>query len=122
MIRRPPRSTLFPYTTLFRSLGFVSLVAPLVATGNTVVAIPSEAAPLSATDFYAVLETSDLPAGVINIVTGSTDALAQVLAEHLDVDGVWYFGGSAARAVEAASAGGMKRTPGGGPPRRRLAT
>jgi len=86
-------------------LGFVSLVAPLVATGNTVVAIPSEAAPLSATDFYAVLETSDLPAGVINIVTGSTDALAQVLAEHLDVDG-----GSAARAVEAASAGNMKRT------------
>src|SRR5438132_9640350 len=91
-------------------LGFVSLVAPLVATGNTVLAIPSEAAPLSATDFYAVLETSDLPAGVINIVTGSTDALAQVLAEHLDVDGVWYFGGSAARAVEAASAGNMKRT------------
>src|SRR5881397_1002917 len=54
-------------------LGFVSLVA----TGNTVVAIPSEAAPLAATDFYAVLETSDLPAGVINILTGSTDALAQ---------------------------------------------
>ncbi|PYO37140.1 MAG: aldehyde dehydrogenase [Gemmatimonadetes bacterium] len=91
-------------------LGFVSLVAPLVATGNTVVAIPSEAAPLAATDFYAVLETSDLPAGVINILTGSTDALAQVLAEHLDVDGVWYFGASAARAVEAASAGNMKRT------------
>src|SRR3989442_7068516 len=97
-------------------LGFVSLVAPLVATGNTVVAIPSEAAPLSATDFYAVLETSDLPAGVINIVTGSTDALAQVLAEHLDVDGVWYFGGAAARAGGTASAREMKRTPGGGPP------
>ncbi|HTG53655.1 MAG TPA: aldehyde dehydrogenase family protein, partial [Gemmatimonadaceae bacterium] len=62
-------------------LGFVSFVAPLVATGNTVVAIPSEAHPLAATDFYSVLETSDLPAGVINIVTGAKDALSLVLAE-----------------------------------------
>jgi len=91
-------------------LGFVSLVAPLVATGNTVVAIPSEPAPLSATDLYSVFETSDLPAGVVNIVTGANDALAKVLAEHLDVDGVWYFGGAAGKAVEAASAGNMKRT------------
>src|SRR5216683_2844887 len=45
-------------------LAFVSLVAPAIATGNTVVAIPSEAHPLSATDFYSVLETSDVPAGV----------------------------------------------------------
>ena len=91
-------------------LGFVSLVAPLVATGNTVVAIPSEPAPLAATDLYSVFETSDLPAGVVNIVTGANDALAKVLAEHLDVDGVWYFGGTAGKAVEAASAGNMKRT------------
>jgi len=92
-------------------LGFVSLVAPAVAVGNTVVAIPSSPYPLAATDFYSVLETSDLPGGVINIVTGETDALAGILAEHLDVDAVWYAGGAAgAKAVEAASAGNMKRT------------
>ena len=92
-------------------LGFISLVAPAIAVGNTVVAVPSEAHPLAATDFYSVLETSDLPGGVVNIVTGAKDALAQVLAEHLDVDGIWYFGGAAgAKAVEAASAANMKRT------------
>ena len=92
-------------------LGFVSVVAPAVAVGNAVVALPSEPHPLAATDFYAVLETSDWPAGVINIVTGAKDALAKVLAEHDDVDAVWYFGSQAgARAVELASAGNMKRT------------
>ncbi|HEX9279133.1 MAG TPA: aldehyde dehydrogenase family protein [Gemmatimonadales bacterium] len=91
-------------------LGFVSLVAPLAATGNTVVVVPSAPAPLSATDLYSVLETSDLPAGVINIVTGATDTLAQVLADHLDVDGVWYFGAAGGKAVELAAAGNMKRT------------
>jgi aldehyde dehydrogenase (NAD+) len=95
----------------FPLLGFVSAVAPLVATGNTAVAIPSEPHPLAATDFYAVLETSDVPDGVINIVTGAKDALAKVLAEHDDVEGVWYFGGAAgAKAVELASASNMKRT------------
>jgi len=92
-------------------LGFVSLVAPAVAVGNTVVAIPSSAHPLAAIDFYSVLETSDLPGGVINIVTGDSDALSRILAEHLDVDAVWYAGGAAgAKAVEEASAGNMKRT------------
>jgi aldehyde dehydrogenase (NAD+) len=92
-------------------LGFVSLVAPAVALGNTVVAIPSTPHPLSATDFYGVLETSDLPDGVINIVTGDKDPLARILAEHLDVDAVWYCGSPAGvQAVEEASAGNMKRT------------
>jgi aldehyde dehydrogenase (NAD+) len=92
-------------------LGFVSLVAPAIAVGNTVVALPSEAHPLAATDFYSVLETSDLPSGVVNIVTGAKEALALVLAEHLDVDGVWFAGSAAgAKAVEEASAGNMKRT------------
>jgi aldehyde dehydrogenase (NAD+) len=92
-------------------LGFVSLVAPAVAVGNTVLAVPSTAAPLSATDAYGVLETSDLPDGVINIVTGDQDALARVLAEHLNVDAVWCCGSAAAgRVVEEASAGNMKRT------------
>src|SRR3989454_3867721 len=92
-------------------LGFVSLVAPAVAVGNTVVAIPSEAHPLAATELYSVLETSDVPAGVINIVTGAKDELSKVLADHLDVDALWYFGyQAAATEVERASAGNMKRT------------
>ena len=92
-------------------LGLVSLVGPAIAVGNTVVAIPSERAPLAATDFYQVLETSDLPAGVINIVTGAKDALAKTLAEHDDVDAIWYFGTrEGAKAVELASASNMKRT------------
>src|SRR6266436_4331267 len=70
-------------------LGFVSLVGPCVAVGNTVIAIPSEAHPLAATELYTVLDASDVPAGVINIVTGAKDALAKVLAEHDDVDAVW---------------------------------
>jgi aldehyde dehydrogenase (NAD+) len=92
-------------------LGLVSLVAPAICVGNTVVAIPSERAPLAATDFYQVLETSDVPAGVINIVTGAKDALAKTLAEHDDVDAMWYFGSrEGVKTAELASAGNMKRT------------
>ena len=92
-------------------LGLVSLVAPAVAVGNTVIVVPSETQPLAATELYTVLEASDVPAGVINIITGAKDALAKVLAEHDDVDAVWYFGNQAAGAeVERASAGNMKRT------------
>jgi len=79
--------------------------------GNAVVAVPSESAPLLATDFYQVLETSDVPAGVVNIVTGARDELAEVLAAHDDVDGVWYFGPREGHAaIERLSAGNMKRT------------
>lgn len=92
-------------------LGFVSTVAPAIAVGNTVVAIPSERAPLPATDFYQVLDTSDVPGGVVNIVTGRRDELTQVLAAHDDVDACWYFGTAAgSEAVERLSAGNMKRT------------
>jgi aldehyde dehydrogenase (NAD+) len=92
-------------------LGFVSIVAPAIATGNTVVAIPSEHQPLAVTDFYQVLETSDVPAGVVNIVTGRRDDLAKVLAEHDDVDAIWYFGqAEGVKACEMASVGNMKQT------------
>ncbi len=92
-------------------LAFVSLVAPAIAMGNTVVAVPSEQWPLAAIDFYSVLETSDLPDGVLNIVTGSRDALAKVLAEHDEVDAMWYFGSrEGVTQVEKASAANMKRT------------
>jgi aldehyde dehydrogenase (NAD+) len=92
-------------------LGFLSLVAPALAMGNTVVVVPSQRSPLSATDCYQVFETSDVPAGVVNIVTGERDLLSTVLAEHDDVDAIWYFGPQeGGRPVELASAGNMKRT------------
>ena len=95
----------------FPLLGFVSLVAPAIAVGNTVIVIPSEPNPLAATEFYTVLETSDVPSGVINVITGAKDALAKVLAEHDDADGMWYFGTAAGvKTVELASAANMKRT------------
>jgi aldehyde dehydrogenase (NAD+) len=92
-------------------LALVSLAAPAIALGNRVVVVPSQAYPLAATDLYQVLDTSDLPGGVVNIVTGARDALAKVLAEHDEVDGLWYVGPAAGSAmVEAAAAGNLKRT------------
>jgi aldehyde dehydrogenase (NAD+) len=84
---------------------------PIIAMGNTAVVIPSETSPLSATDFYQVIETSDVPPGVVNIITGRKEVLAPVLASHLDVDGLWYFGDrKGSQLVEYESAGNMKRT------------
>jgi aldehyde dehydrogenase (NAD+) len=92
-------------------LGFVSLVAPAIAMGNAVVAVPSERWPLAATDVYQVLDTSDVPGGVVNIVTGVRDELTETLAAHDDVEAMWYFGGAEGSAmVERLSAGNMKRT------------
>jgi aldehyde dehydrogenase (NAD+) len=92
-------------------LGVIGLLAPLIAMGNTVVLVPSETHPLAATDLYQVLDTSDVPGGVINIVTGGRDSLAKTLAEHLDVDGIWFVGEQAGRTlIEKASAGNLKRT------------
>jgi aldehyde dehydrogenase (NAD+) len=92
-------------------LGFVSVVAPAIAAGNTVISVPSELHPLAVTDFYQVLETSDVPAGVVNIVTGRKNELTKVLAEHDDVDAIWYWGDKAGvKAAELASCGNMKQT------------
>jgi aldehyde dehydrogenase (NAD+) len=92
-------------------LAFVSLMAPAIARGNTVVVIPSEKFPLSATDFYQVLDTSDVPPGVVNIVTGDRDHLIETLIQHEDVDGVWYFGpAEGCYHVEYESAANMKHT------------
>jgi aldehyde dehydrogenase (NAD+) len=92
-------------------LAFISLVAPLIAVGNRVVVVPSERYPLVATDFYQVLETSDVPAGVVNIVTGSRDTLAKTLAEHDDVDALWAFGpADVSEMAERLSVGNLKRT------------
>ena len=91
-------------------LGLVSLVAPALAMGNTVVAVPSEPYPLSATDLYQVFETSDLPAGVVNLITASHEEVSQTLAGHMDLDAVWYFGsGGLTGGIEKASATNLKR-------------
>jgi aldehyde dehydrogenase (NAD+) len=93
-------------------LGLVSLLAPAIAMGNRVVAVPSSRLPLVAAELYAVLDTSDVPAGVVNLVTGAQDALAEVLAAHADVDAFWWHGATAAQSqrVESLSVSNLKRT------------
>ncbi|MDQ0393289.1 aldehyde dehydrogenase family protein [Labrys monachus] len=90
-------------------LAFVSLVMPAIAMGNRVVVVPSPVHPLAATDFYQILDTSDVPGGVVNIVTGARDELAKTLAEHDDVAALWYHGTkSGGAATEKGSAGNLK--------------
>ena len=92
-------------------LALVSLIMPALAVGNRIVVVPSAPHPLSATDFYSVLETSDMPAGAINIITGEADALAKTLAEHAGVDALWYVGSREGfKKVEADSADNLKST------------
>jgi aldehyde dehydrogenase (NAD+) len=92
-------------------LGLVSLVAPLVAMGNSVVALPSPGFPLAALDLVQVFETSDLPGGVVNLVTGRRDDVVPTLADHDDVDALWAFADPDLCAdIERRSSGNMKRT------------
>ncbi len=91
-------------------LGFLSLVMPALAMGNTVIAIPSEAYPLITSDLYQLFDTSDLPGGAVNIVTGYASQLLKTLAEHDDVDAIWCFGDEAqATAAKSASIGNLKQ-------------
>ena len=91
-------------------LGFFSLVLPLIAAGNSVVGVPSETYPLIAGDLYQVFETSDLPAGVVNIVTGRAGELLKVLAEHDDLDALWCYGDAEMCATaKALSVGNLKQ-------------
>ena len=91
-------------------LGFLSLVMPAIAMGNTVVVIPSETYPLIIGDLYQVFETSDLPGGVVNMVSGRSPELLKVLAEHDDVDAIWSFAGEAnSAAAKLLSAGNLKQ-------------
>jgi acyl-CoA reductase-like NAD-dependent aldehyde dehydrogenase len=69
-------------------LGLVSVVAPLIITGNTVVVIASEDHPLTAITLAEVMATSDLPGGVVNVLTGSVAEIAPWLASHMDVNGI----------------------------------
>jgi aldehyde dehydrogenase (NAD+) len=91
-------------------LGFLSLVMPAIAMGDTVVAVPSEGYALIMGDLYQVFETSDLPGGVVNMVSGRASELLKVLAEHDDVDAIWSFSGEANAAVaKALSVGNLKQ-------------
>ena len=91
-------------------LGFLSLVMPLLAVGNTVVAVPSETYPLIAADLYQLFDTSDLTGGAVNIVTGYASQLLKTLAEHDDVDAIWCYGDEATVAsAKAMSVGNLKQ-------------
>ncbi|MDJ1017258.1 MAG: aldehyde dehydrogenase family protein [Paracoccaceae bacterium] len=92
-------------------LGFVSIVAASMAMGNRLAIMGSEPYPLAATDFYQVLETSDVPNGVVNILTGSHAEIAPQMAGHMDIDAVWSFSSSDLSAtIEREAAGNLKRT------------
>ena len=92
-------------------LGLVSCMAPAIAMGNRVILCASDPFPLAATDFVQVLETSDVPAGVVNILTGPQADLADPLSRHMDVDAVWSFGAKdLSRMIERGSATNLKRT------------
>lgn len=92
-------------------LGLISTIMPAIALGNRVIVIPSEQTSLLATDFYQVLNTSDLPAGVINIITGDRNVLTDTLAKHYDIEGFWYWGSAeGSKLVEFEAAETMKRT------------
>jgi aldehyde dehydrogenase (NAD+) len=91
-------------------LGFLSLVMPLLAVGNTVIAVPSEKYPLIAADLYQLFDTSDLPGGAVNIVTGYVSQLLKPIAEHDDIDAIWCYGDDATVAsAKAMSTGNLKQ-------------
>lgn len=95
-------------------LGLVSVVAPVVATGNTAVVVTSTSRPLPAITFGEVLATSDVPAGVVNLITARTAEVAPWLASHRDVNAIDLTGAAGAEgvewgALEAEAAGNLKR-------------
>jgi aldehyde dehydrogenase (NAD+) len=91
-------------------LGFLSLVMPALAVGNTVIAVPSETYPLITGDLYQLFDTSDVPAGAVNIVTGDASQLLKTLAEHDGVDAIWSFSDEAsAVAAKSHSVGNLKQ-------------
>jgi aldehyde dehydrogenase (NAD+) len=91
-------------------LGLLSLVLPAIAMGNTVVAVPSDRYPLIIGDLYQLFDTSDVPAGVVNLVAGRPAELGKTLAEHDGIDAIWCFrSNEEAAMVRAASIGNMKQ-------------
>jgi aldehyde dehydrogenase (NAD+) len=91
-------------------LGLLSLIMPAMAMGNTVVAVPSERYPLIQGDLYQLLDTSDVPGGVVNLVAGRPVELGRTLSEHDGIDAIWCFGSDEeATIVRTASIGNMKQ-------------
>ena len=92
-------------------LGLVSVLAPVVVTGNTAVVVASEERPVPAVSFAEALATGDVPAGVVNVLTGRTAELAPVLAGHMDVDGIDITGAPyrARKELERLAAANLKR-------------
>ena len=93
-------------------LGLVCVVAPVIATGNTVVVVASEPHPLTAITLAEVMATSDVPGGVVNVLTGSAAEIAPWLASHMDVNGLDLTGVAdpeLARVLEVAAAENLKR-------------
>jgi acyl-CoA reductase-like NAD-dependent aldehyde dehydrogenase len=92
-------------------LGLVSVLAPVIATGNTAVVVAGGAAALPAVTLSEVLATSDVPAGVVNVLTGRTAELAPVLAAHMDVNAIDLTGaaGPDRAELERMAAGNVKR-------------
>ena len=93
-------------------LGLVSVVAPIITTGNTCVVIASEVHPLTAITLGEVMATSDLPGGVVNMLTGSVAEIAPWLASHMDVNGIDLTGvadADLATSLEVAAADNLKR-------------
>jgi aldehyde dehydrogenase (NAD+) len=91
-------------------LGLLSLLLPVVAAGNTAVLVPSETYPLIIADLYQIFDTSDLPGGAVNMVTGHRFQLLKTLAEHDDVDAIWCFADEAGvSAAKSFSAGNLKQ-------------
>jgi len=92
-------------------LGLVSVLAPVLATGNTAVVVTSKERPIPAVTLAEVLATSDVPGGVVNLLTGDAEELGPWLAEHADVDGIDLTGAPASRAMEfeREAAGTVKR-------------
>src|SRR3712207_5113836 len=126
MIRRPPRSTLFPYTTLFRSgqvirrpMGVCAAitpynfpltllgtkVAPALAAGNTVVAKPAATTPLATLAVARLFAEAGVPDGVLNVVTGRGSVIGDALISHPDVRRVAFTGSTAVGRHVAATAG-----------------
>src|SRR5256886_5294830 len=110
MIRRPPRSTLFPYTTLFRSpMGVVGAIVPwnypllmaawkigpVLAAGNSFVLKPSEKSPLTAIRVAQLAIEAGIPEGVFNVVPGLGQTAGKALALHMDVDCIAFTGSTA---------------------------
>ena len=93
-------------------LGLVSVLAPAIVGGNTVVVLASKSSPLCSISLAEVLQTSDVPAGVVNILTGDKDELIEHMASHMDVNAIVYCGKEAEqiKQIEQLASANLKRT------------